>query len=186
MIVEFHLTPDDVIAFSRYHLAKSRPRVSGGTQRALVTFLITGSFATLIAIDALQERGGRVFVLLLGSLLVLGAILWLVSRFEGSMSEGRLRKMFHSREGQKALGQRRLTLTPTHLTVEAEEGTETIPWQDVRDVGVTEDYVFLYLGEEAVLIVPARAFSNEWHFEELVAKVKAYREQNHVGSHYPV
>lgn len=175
MIIEYHLTPEDVIEFTRFHVNRMRERAGPNKERPWLTMMIGIAFASLLAMEAIDNPGGKIIIIVLvGTLAVLG-IGWAMNRRALPISEGRLRRLFMSKDGQRALGQRRLTISPHSLNIEAEAGNESLTWDRINDIGVNDEYAFFYLDGEAVLIVPARAFSNDWQYEDFLTKVKAYR-----------
>ncbi len=177
MLVEHTLIPEDVIAFSKYHQQRMRELSPRQSYHMLITCLIVGAFSILLVADVLQNAS-EVFIYVLLFLMAVGVLLYFLSRASMPWSEGRLRRMMMTKEGEKTLGQRRLLLTPTHLQLESEEEKDEYAWSQVTDIGVTEEHAFIYLDNEAVLIIPSRAFSNDWQFQEFVTKVREYQNVN--------
>jgi hypothetical protein len=67
--------------------------------------------------------------------------------------------------------QHKLTLNDNNLTLTTPKKVSTFHWNWVTDINVFEQYLYIELGTDVVIIIPQRAFSNETDFQQFAGGV---------------
>lgn len=177
MKLEYTLTPDDAIAMTRYHKQLLGPQKHPTTATNIIlTVLFIGGFCLLLLMDQIRANRWQVVLILASAFAGFGLLYWTLSRSASAIPENRLRRMLESREGERALGQRKTELTKNGFVLTTEEEEKTIEWSEVLHVGVTESHVFVYVADGSVLIIPSHAFHNDYQHEEFLEKIREYHQ----------
>ena len=175
MEVEFNLTPEDVIAFLRYHADNppSGRRLSWRSNllAALLCCLLglVGMFLILPAQVPVLSPDLLPFVL--APALLLGVYL-----FRHRFIAAATRRLLRGGDA-KLLGEQRLGITPEGVTHSTQFSAATVLWIGIEKIAVTKDHAFFYITTRSAYVVPRWAFANEWEFDELVETAKRYREK---------
>jgi YcxB-like protein len=80
-------------------------------------------------------------------------------------------------QNQKLVSEMTVSMTPEELVSHSMWGTNTVGWERVEEIVVTEDHAFFFLGERSALILPKRPLQEE-EFEEFVELARQYHEGN--------
>jgi len=179
MEVEYELTPEDLIAFQRYHRQNPpQKQPQGNPLNVFVGTMVliavaTTAFYFLISNNPTAEWYLRTvpFVGLGVGLGVLGVVLyglWL------STPRQMLRALKQGRNAEKARGRRRVSIDAEAIRSTSEFAASTYFWHGIDKFGATFDHVFVYVNTTTAVIVPARAFPDDGVFKEFVDTARHY------------
>jgi hypothetical protein len=177
MEVEYTLEVDDALAFYHYHRAygPTHHRPSAVRWRGLVVLSVL--IAVLMGMEIWFFREiSSLTMILLGSLLFLVMFTVFLQRAQPGIIERRLRRLFRGSEGKGAFRPKRLTISPDGLTTVSDYTSTILLWPASEKVAATEAHVFFYTSPTDAVIVPKRAFADEWRFTEFVDQARRYHE----------
>jgi len=177
MEVEYVLEIDDALAFhcDQWNRGPKEHRLKGpGWGRVVVLALMV---LVLVVLD-LSFFGPltEVVVFMLcavGSLILLTLLLQVVGP---RLAERNVRRIYKGSEGKGEFRHRRLTLSAEGVHSVSEVGDYITKWPGIEKVAVTDEHLFLYTSPTAAIIVPKRAFDDEWGFAEFVDYARRYYE----------
>jgi YcxB-like protein len=179
MEVEYELTPEDLIAFQRYH--RQHPSTSKSSRNTLVSFIVwivvfAGVFALVSARDLFNDpiadylcsqlpgAGVGAAVAFLGIILL--AKLTKKNALQKALREGR--------NAEKMLGKRRVVLDGQGAYTATEYFTTTFFWKGIDKIATTNRHVFFYISTATAYIVPARAFPDRRAFAAFVEAARRF------------
>ncbi|HVS38334.1 MAG TPA: YcxB family protein [Gemmataceae bacterium] len=179
MEVEYDLTPEDLIAFQRYHAQNAPiPQQRGGPTTALVGGLMFVSLATTALFLVFADNPTAAFYVEMIPFVVLGAALMLL----GLILYGRLtaslrlnRAMRQGRNMEKFLGWRRVLLDAEAVRNISAFASSTYLWHGIEKVGATLQHAFLYINSVTAVVVPCRAFPSDQVFKDFVDAARHYQ-----------
>jgi hypothetical protein len=79
--------------------------------------------------------------------------------------------------GQWTVRDVHVILSANELRTTARGHTCKFEWSSVWRIGQTDKHVFLYVLRDAAIIIPRRAFRDDWHFDEFVALARQYQQE---------
>jgi YcxB-like protein len=170
--IEFDLRPEDMVAYWRQKLP--------GKAKALFLLLLTG-LSPLVALGILgliagaDPRGLLVGLLCGVTFLVLMSLGYFLV-YPGIQAR-QLRKMYKGLEGRGIFQHQRLSLIAEGLNHATAHSRTTILWAAVDQIDETETHVFIHTGPIDAIIVPRRAFEEEWRYQELTDQVRQRHER---------
>jgi len=175
MEVEYAFTPDDVIAFQRYHL--DHQPMAGRHVRWGLLLGVSACFLIFALVfwlpDLLRGRWSALSSgTLCGSLFLLYFCL-----FRHRLIARSVRLMLKEGQNAKILCNQQLTITPETLSQTTEFSSAVTQWAAIEKIAVTKDHAFFYLNTRMAYILPQGAFANEWEFKEFVETARRYHEE---------
>lgn len=177
MEVEYNLAEDDMVAFNEYHL-----RTSPATRRwrSVKAFFVLVLFVLGIVIftsaRAAFARGEDLPSYLVLLFLAFVILLFLVVQRPHRGIRKAVRKMLKQGRDRDSSSRLRVALDKLAIRVVGELTETTTKWPAVEKVVSTQDHLFIYTGSAAALIIPRRAFSEEWQFQGFVETAKQYHQ----------
>src|SRR6185437_1409892 len=155
--VAYDLTKDDLFAF-QWRAARRRRKLLGPSDLALL--------AAALLVLVLLERGGRtrlgwltVVSDLSGILVFVGTTAVLLSWMTRRSARRALRRLVDDERPEGgSLGAHRVTLTEKECIEVTAVGESRTSWAGVDRVEQDEQYIYIYTGPHAALVVPRRAF----------------------------
>lgn len=78
-------------------------------------------------------------------------------------------------ENGAVLGECYVRLDPEAIFSNGPAGERIVPWKNIKEIGQTEGYVFLFLDAHIAYIIPKRAFADSKETETFLSMVKASR-----------
>jgi hypothetical protein len=74
------------------------------------------------------------------------------------------------------VGERRLTLGPDSLSVQAAGSVATHKWKSLREIVVEKNHAFFYTSKLSAVIVPRRAFPSSRDFDAFIATAREFHK----------
>ncbi len=189
MEVEYDLTPEDLIAFQRYHKRNPpQPQQRGGPATALTGTVIFIAVATTSLFFILSDNPVAEWYLMMVPFAGLGAALALLCVIVWArLTTPRLlfRALKQGRNAEKFLGWRRVSLDAEAVRNTSEFASSTYLWHGIDMVGTTRDHAFLYINTATAVVVPCRAFRDERAFEEFLEAARYYRRMGGREAGFP-
>jgi hypothetical protein len=172
MEVEYSLEIDDALAFVQYNW-KYGPKELRLKRFGWIGAFLLGGMLYLAGLDiTLNGNLSGLTILLLfllgGTLLIQMLIPWFADR--------KVRRLFKRSEGKAEFQWRRLTLSSEGLHSVSEHADGIMKWPAIEKIVVTDEHLFLYTSPTAAIIVPKRAFEEEWQFTDFVDHARRYHE----------
>ncbi len=177
MEVEYSLEIDDALAFVRYNW-KHGPKELRLKRFGWVSAFLLGGMVFLIGVD--MTLFGDLSDLTIFLLFISGGIL-LMQMLTLWFAERKVRRLFKGSEGKGEFVWRRLTVSSEGLHSVSEHSDAIVKWPAIDKIVVTDNHLFLYTSPRAAIIVPKRAFEDEWRFAEFADQARRYHE-----AHRPV
>lgn len=166
MTIEFEVTPEDYATFGWYH--QSQPGPGAATLKRMRFGFVLVCLAVFVISQALGPEPSNYVWLLL-------AVLW-YALFPAFIRRSARRSMQRIAEQGICRG----SVGPHQLTIGAEGITDTTPyyvwttyWAGVERVVKLSDRVIVYVGPNAAVQVPRRAFASDASFDACVAALEA-------------
>jgi hypothetical protein len=172
MEIEYTLTPDDAIAFQRYHFKASLSsrqfflrRLFWGILASILVFIIFSGWKSVWGVLAV------LLFWLVYLLMIPLSIRWSINAFGKRMKK----------EGEnKALwGKRRLTIDAQGLFEKSEVGETRLRWDGVERVVETADYIFIYVTTVSAHVIPKKSFQDKEQALEFYQTAKRYFDNAH-------
>jgi hypothetical protein len=167
MEVEYLLEVEDVVVFNVHVVRHDVPHLRPGKNLLRVVLLGGGAGALLVALDCSRE--GRVSgstVLLLVLLVFFGLLTGLLQLLQPRMLADNVRRMFRGTEGRGHLRPTRVVLSDAGVTTERQHERSFVAWAGIEKVTATDDHLYLFDAPFSAVIVPRRAFADEWRFRD--------------------
>ena len=178
MEVEYELTPEDLIAFQRYHRQSApQPQQRGGPANTLVGTVIFISVATMASFFFLSDNPTAAWYLTMVPFIGLGAALAMLGMIvHVRLTAPRLlfRAMQQGRNAEKFLGWRRLSIDAEAVRSASDFAASTYLWHGIDQVGTTLDHAFFYINTTTAIVVPRRAFRDDRAFDEFLEAARYY------------
>lgn len=166
MTVEYELTPEDIAAFARYHVAQSH---AAAREERFLRYGISGGFLCffLVRLAIGLTPGDYVWLAF--------AVLWFV--LQPKFFRAGVRRNASTVAEQMVY---RGTVGPHRLAVEPHGITDTTPafsyttyWSGIERVVKAPDQVLVYVGPNAAFQVPRRAFADDAALDAFVQALQA-------------
>lgn len=170
MEIECTLRPDDLQAFTRYHLKLQGGQLPFTLANLLVIVLISAGFSLFLTIFI--HEGGFFVGIIIGWF---GGIF-----FQIWVQMCKTRSLFKAQcedpRGAWAMREVRVIIAPDQLQTIARGSKTTLQWSVVWHIGCTQKHVFLCITRLTAIIIPRRAFRDTAHCEEFVALARQYQQ----------
>ena len=171
MNIEYEITPDDIIAYSRF-CSQNAPDHRRSNTITRIFFLLL-AILTVPFLLSTQSVILAVFFLLL-ILLAIGALLRSLF-FSASNAEKLARKYIRSGRYKYHLGRYRLSLEPNAFQMTSPFSDLKRYWFATERIVVTEQHIYIVIDNNCGEIVPRRAFSSETQCEEFIRLATQYQ-----------
>ncbi len=178
MEVEYDLTPDDLLAFQRYHQRSSpQPQQRGGPANALVGTVIFIAVATTALFFFLSDDPTAAWYLMMVPFVGLGAalaLLCVIVYARATAPRLLFRAMKQGRNAEKFLGWRRLSIDAEAIRNTSEFASSAYLWHGIDQIGSTLDHAFFYINTTTAIVVPRRAFRDDRAFDDFLEAARHY------------
>lgn len=175
MKVEYTLTPEDTLAYFRYHAkqapARRRRRGPPGWLWLILLLLLT----VLLVLTKLA-RPEPFSLSILDWALAAAFLLWLVLYFFGHRMAVNL-AMRRARGNPRLFQRRTLEITEDALQLSDQSGANSTRWHAIPWIIENGEYAYFYLTDQLAIILPKRAFADTRQFEEFVDTARRYQEE---------
>jgi hypothetical protein len=186
MEISFKLAPEDGAAWVNHRL-RSRPNGIPGVSFGLAAGIATALIVALMIVRTagpqflpleirtrfgLDDPGNTFYFLVLGTLLILGGMLYLYWRpiAVQNIQQDIQKSDFRHHASRKT------TLSPGGLTVSTAMAETTYRWECIRQIEVTKNHAFFVTNLNAVEILPRRVFATDDDFLQFVQTAEQFRE----------
>jgi len=177
MKIEYELRSEDVAAFNVDHLKRDNKLMKKLKRKRLI---VTGlyMFSALICYIL-----GDVFWPFALFLFFLGGLWWAfyLKWWEYKMKRQVIRT--YKRRNQKKpedKGMHELNFKDSYIYAKNEEDGGKVPWKDIFEAVIRDDYIFLYMSECDAIIIPRRRLDEEYLWGDLCDFVKeTFAEHGH-------
>ena len=171
MQISYELTPQDLVAFSRYHsfASPTARRQRSGCLIAIVALMLgLPAFILATSNKPLVQTARDIWPLLAGPVFFVIVMIPYIKWRTASMSSRLVN------EGRNAgfYGACTLALGEAGIKEEKESGESTRRWPAVERIVVTPDYVFVYTAGIEAFVIPVRVFRDSDEasaFQQLLA-----------------
>ena len=178
MEVEFELTPEDLIAFQRYHRQNSpRDWSTVNPANILTGGVILVALVAVMMFYSLSDNLVAVPYMEMVQFVGLGAALtFFVMVLNGKLAVRR--KIFlalkQGRNAAKAFARRRVSIDAEAIRMASDFSSAAYYWHGVDRFGSTLDYLFVYINTTTAVVVPARAFPDDRAFKNFAEAARRY------------
>lgn len=166
---------DDAVRYNIYcssvssHLRRSRLRY-----RLLAPAIWMGM---AIVVDALTETPTSNFTLVMAAIsigwLFIAPMLW------QSQLKKKVRKLYLRPENRGVLGRHTITAHHEGLTDEAGEMRVDVAWEDVREIQILSDYLYIFIGNQSALVIPRERFYGPARFDDFAEQIRTLHSAHH-------
>ena len=150
MILKYHITVDDLVAFNRYHCALSPAirKMKFTTIVLVAVLLIGGSF-----VMPLHENGSRLVVVASAVVfVVLFSVLF--SNLLPASLDRHARRLYKEGTNRGVLGEHELECDDRGLVERTEVNESRQSWQGVERIAETESHAFIYISAMMAHVIP--------------------------------
>ena len=160
MQVTFQITPEDYVAFTKYHFTKT-PR-GRRSQRRLYMLGLALYLAFAGAEYDHPQYGwnvdpGKYVLYLAVSAVMLGGV---YAGFLWYIRPTLARTLVQQGDRRRMLQRTQMTLHDAGMSIVTEEGQGEVTWAKLQDVAQTEDHIFLLFPGLSAIIVPKSCFAS--------------------------
>jgi hypothetical protein len=183
MEAEYELTPEDVIAFNRYHRKhQSGPRLRIDPITGLIVWILCCVFAIGLMCAIVSGIGLYMIPLLIAALFgfLFGAV-GLSYYAQWTLSRSVRRVLQRGKDTAKILGWARVVLDAQGLHVTSDFSSCLYLWKGIDKVLITYEYIFIYVTTTLAQIVPAQAFADRSDFNAFADAARRYHAAAGVG-----
>ncbi|MBI2421302.1 MAG: YcxB family protein [Candidatus Hydrogenedentes bacterium] len=159
MQVAFQITPEDYVAFTKYHFTKTP--LGRRSQRRLYLLGLALYLAFAGAEYDHPQYGwnvdpGKYVLYLAVSAVMLGGV---YAGFLWYIRPTLARTLVQQGERRRMLLPTRMTLHDAGMTIETDDGRGEVAWSRLRNVAQTQDHIFLLFPGLSAIIVPKSSFA---------------------------
>jgi hypothetical protein len=171
--IEHDLTPEDVIAFQKFHLA-SPTKAERGLRRQNWIGIVFFGLLSLLGVAA--SLNGEWSIATVFAVIAFGGIL-LSTLFRRQFLAWQIRRTLRKVEYAKELGWRRMEISPEGLRITTDETTTTLKRSGVERLAGTNEHAFFYVSPNSAHILPRLAFNTVDEVWEFVDTARRYRSE---------
>ncbi len=174
MQVDYQLTEEDLIAFSKFQ-ADHPSRFWGGPRMFLVMaglLFVMG----IILVYLTGFQGNPVEQLRLAMLFLFSGVFIFLYLFRHRLIARSIRRQLRDKGFANAIPRERLEVTPESFTRSTAKTTTTSLWKGLETIMLTEDYAFFCLIGKTAFVLPINAFRDKSEFTTFVEAARRYHE----------
>jgi hypothetical protein len=170
--VEYYFTREDLLAIMEHHTEHppAGPPRRSSLWWAVLCSVVLGSVG-LVRIILKGSDAGLWAYLAAGTAFPMLALLIFRRRLNRLLARRAVRRQPHLFERQ------RVALTANHIRNEVGPITNTIRWEGVGKIVVTNNYAFVYVSLANAIVIPRSAFAGKEAFDRFVETARRYRRQ---------
>ncbi|MGF1449014.1 MAG: YcxB family protein [Opitutales bacterium] len=175
MTFRYSIELADQLAFTRYHLAHSE-RVKRHKRKGLL--VMVPLFLCIAAALAFLPGYWALFALLPVGLTAV--YLWGYSAAYERWVLLKTEEMAAKDGGRRFGREQKITILPEGIAVDTPDGTQGLRWNQIREVVIDREHIFLYFNEVNALIIPEARVEGA-PFEQVAATIQDYAQGNGPG-----